>query len=282
VIADIKGNVGATRESPPQRPKNDRILLPMSYPAEKRDGRLMRKMFGAIATRYDFITRVFSYGMDRRWKQLGVRRASLPDGAMVLDLACGTGDFSEIVLRSRPGARVVAVDLTEQMLRVARRRVRAEVVCADALALPFADGSFDCVFVGYGLRNFPDLTRALAEIHRVTRAGGKLVSLDFFLPTNWLWREVYLGYLYAQGAIWGLLLHGRSRMYTYIPDSLRGFISIADFSSLLQRMGYARVEAQAFILGGIGLHWGVKRECGRVRVQSKSKHRGGPAGAEGH
>jgi len=132
------------------------------------------------------------------------------------------------------------------------------VVCAHAVALPFADGLFDCVFVGYGLRNFPNLNNALVEIHRVTHPGGMIVSLDFFLPTNRLWRMLYLGYLYAQGAFWGLLLHGRPRLYTYIPDSLRSFISIEDFSSLLRRMGYAQVGARPYIFGGIGLHWGVK------------------------
>jgi demethylmenaquinone methyltransferase/2-methoxy-6-polyprenyl-1,4-benzoquinol methylase len=231
----------------------------MSAPAEKGDWRLMRQMFGTIAPRYDFITHVFSYGMDRGWKQLGVQKASLPDGARVLDLACGTGDFSQIVLDSLPGTRVVAIDLTDQMLRVARRRGGVRVVCGNAMALPFSDGLFDGVFVGYGLRNFPDLTRALAEIHRVTRTGGLMVSLDFFLPTNRLWRKLYLGYLYVQGAFWGLLLHRRPRLYTYIPDSLRSFISIEDFSALLRRMGYARVDARAYIFGGIGLHWGAKR-----------------------
>jgi len=112
-------------------------------------------MFGAIAPRYDFVTHVFSFGMDRRWKQLSVKKASLPNGAMVLDLACGTGDFSQIVRQSMPGARVVAVDLTEQMLRLAHRRGGVKVVCGNAVALPFADGLFDGVFVGYGLRNFP-------------------------------------------------------------------------------------------------------------------------------
>ncbi len=219
----------------------------------------MRRMFSTIAPRYDFITRAFSYGMDRRWKRLGVKKASLPKGATVLDLACGTGDFSQLVLRSSPGARVVAVDLTEQMLREARMRGLTEVVSGDALALPFADELFDCVFVGYGLRNFPDLNTALREIYRVTRPGGLMVSLDFFLPTNNLLRQLYLGYLYAQGAFWGLLMHGRPRLYTYIPDSLRSFVSMEEFSSLLQRMGYARVDARAYIFGGIGLHWAVKR-----------------------
>ena len=230
----------------------------MASPAEKHDARLMREMFGTIAPRYDFVTRVFSYGQDRRWKRLGVQRASLPDSAMVLDLACGTGDFSLIVARALPRARVVAVDLTPQMLAVARRRGSAEVVCGDAMALPFADGSFDGVFVGYGLRNFPDLAAALAEIHRVTRPGGLMVTLDFFLPAHHLWRKLYLGYLYAQGAFWGVLLHGRPGVYTYIPDALRSFVSIQDFSCLLQRVGYSQVDVRPYFLGGIALHWAVR------------------------
>jgi demethylmenaquinone methyltransferase/2-methoxy-6-polyprenyl-1,4-benzoquinol methylase len=230
----------------------------MNSPAEKRDRRLMRQMFGAIAPRYDFVTRAFSYGMDRGWKEFGVQKASLSNDARVLDLACGTGDFSHIVLQSYPGATVVAVDLTERMLELARRRCRAQVLCADAVTLPFPDKTFDCVFVGYGLRNFPNLDSALREIHRITRPSGRLVSLDFFLPANRFCRKLYLAYLYAQGAFWGFLLHGRPRLYTYIPDSLQSFISIEHFSSLLRRMGYTQVDAQPYIRGGIGLHWGVK------------------------
>jgi demethylmenaquinone methyltransferase/2-methoxy-6-polyprenyl-1,4-benzoquinol methylase len=227
-------------------------------PIEQQDSRLMRGMFRAIAPRYDFITRAFSYGMDKGWKRLGVARARLPEGALVLDLAAGTGDFSLLVSKSCPGARPVAVDLTERMLVLARKRGVERAACGDAAALPFPDGTFHAVFVGYGLRNFPNLAQAVGEIQRVTRPGGLLVSLDFFLPASPVLRRLYLAYLYAQGAFWGALLHFRPRIYTYIPDSLASFVSIDDFSSLLRRSGYASVDTRRYLMGGIGLHWAAK------------------------
>jgi len=162
------------------------------------------------------------------------------------------------VSRHCQGAISVACDLTERMLILARQRGVEDAVCADAGGLPFRDGSFDCVFIGYGLRNFRNLAAAVHEIERVTRPGGLLVSLDFFLPANRLLRRAYLAYLYAQGFFWGLVLHGRPRTYTYIPDSLRSFVSIDEFSSLLRRTGYARVDTRGFLCGGIGLHWAAK------------------------
>jgi len=224
----------------------------------------MRAMFSTIAPRYDFITRVFSYGMDRRWKRRGVEMADLPERARVLDLASGTGDFSRLVAARRPHSRPVAVDLTDRMLRLAHAHGVPDAVCADAARLPFPAHTFDCVFIGYGLRNFPDLDTALREIERVTRPGGLLVTLDFFLPANPLLRNLYIGYLYAQGGFWGLVLHGRPRIYTYIPDSLRSFLSIEEYAARLDRFGYSPVKTRGYIFGGIGLHWAAKSGTGRV------------------
>jgi demethylmenaquinone methyltransferase / 2-methoxy-6-polyprenyl-1,4-benzoquinol methylase len=230
-------------------------------PAERKDRRLMRAMFGDIASRYDFVTRLFSYGMDVRWKGLGVEASDLRQNAVVLDLAAGTGDFSHLVRERLPSARVITLDLTEPMLRLAEQRGACNTVCGDAAALPFADGAFDSVFVGYGLRNFTVLGEALGEIARVTRPGGRIVSLDFFLPPNRWFRRCYLAYLYAQGALWGLLLHGRARTYTYIADSVKNFTSIHGLSDMLARTGFDQIQTRWFIFGGIGLHWATRRDA---------------------
>jgi demethylmenaquinone methyltransferase/2-methoxy-6-polyprenyl-1,4-benzoquinol methylase len=258
------------RNTTPGLPHFATIRLLVKLPAEKENPRLMRAMFHTVAPRYDFITRVFSYGMDGRWKRAGVALSQLGDRPLVLDLASGTGDFSFLVHRYYPGSRSIAVDLTERMLQLARTRGLPHAVCADAGVLPFADSSFDCVFIGYGLRNFPNLKQALGEIERVTRPGGMLVSLDFFLPANRLLRQLYLGYLYAQGVFWGFLLHGQPRVYTYIPDSLRTFVSIDDFSSLLRQAGYRQVAVRKYILGGIGLHWAAK-EVAETRTSDRKR-----------
>jgi demethylmenaquinone methyltransferase/2-methoxy-6-polyprenyl-1,4-benzoquinol methylase len=230
----------------------------MTLPAEKQDSRLMRAMFHQIAPRYDFFTRVFSFGMDTGWKRTLIKEARLPDKPLILDLASGTGDFSLLIRDQCPGARPVATDLTERMLVLARERGVERAVCSDACLLPFPDGVFDCVCIGYGLRNFPDLQKAVAEIARVTRPGGLLLSLDFFRPANPLVRRLFLGHLRAQGACFGLLLHGRARTYSYISDSIRSFVSIDGFSRLLRASGYQRVSQRSFLLDAIGLHWATR------------------------
>jgi len=145
------------------------------------------------------------------------------------------------------------------MLDVARRRGRTQVVCGDAMALPFADGLFDLRFCGLRPTQLPDLTTALGEIHRVTRPGGLTVTLDFFLPANRALAPDLISDIYTPGRFLGLLLHG-------VPACIRTFLiryavsfPIEDFSLLLRRMGYVRVEACPYIFRGIGLHWGVRR-----------------------
>jgi demethylmenaquinone methyltransferase/2-methoxy-6-polyprenyl-1,4-benzoquinol methylase len=215
----------------------------------------MRAMFETIAPRYDFITRVFSYGMDMNWKRVALCEAGLPGDARILDLACGTGDFSR--LAAEQGAAAVSADLTAGMLREAPDLPSR--TCADAHTLPFADASFDAVFIGYGVRNFTELPKALKEIRRVLKPGGKLVTLDFFQPRNPVWRELFIGWLYFQGGLWGLILHGKPSIYTYIPRSLRTFLSNEGYSSALEAAGFQPSRIKRFLGGGISIHWSSSR-----------------------
>ncbi len=231
---------------------------PNRSPVAKHDSTRMREMFTTISPRYDLFTHTFSLGMDPGWKRTAVAEARLPEGSLVLDLAAGTGDFTRLVEQTVSGARSVAVDLTLPMLRSGRETGVSRAVCGDAMRLPFSDSMFDAVFVGYGMRNFPDLTGALTEIRRVLKTGGLLVSLDFFLPPSRVLRTVYLGYLYAAGWTFGLLLHRSPRVYTYIRDSLRDFMTMDEYVGKLVHQGFRPAVERRYLFGGMGIHWAEK------------------------
>ncbi|MBL8214318.1 MAG: ubiquinone/menaquinone biosynthesis methyltransferase [Bryobacterales bacterium] len=226
----------------------------LTKPEEQHSVKGMQRMFSVIAPRYDFITRTFSFGMDMSWKKRLVRELGIQPGMRVLDLACGTGDFSRLCREK--GATAVGADLTIDMMR--HSPDLRTPVGADAQVLPFRDGTFDAVLIGYGMRNFPDPGKALREIHRVLKPGGKLGTLDFFLPENILWRKLFLGYMHVQGAFWGLLLHGEPRIYTYIPRSLASFLTSSNYGTLLGKCGFKLAGGGRFILGAMQIHWAVR------------------------
>ncbi|HYU77731.1 MAG TPA: ubiquinone/menaquinone biosynthesis methyltransferase [Vicinamibacterales bacterium] len=222
----------------------------------------VRDLFATIADRYDFITVVLSYGQDRRWKRRLVGEAAIRYGHRVVDLACGTGD---IALEScARGASVVGLDITPRMIELAAakaRRARNEglwpvprFLVGDMMALPFSTHSIDVVTTGYGLRNVPTLETALAEISRVLRPGGRLLSLDFNRPENALIRSMYLGYLSVVGSALGRLLHRSADTYRYIPESIRRYPGAAGLTELLKAHGFARVTVRPLLGGLMTLH----------------------------
>lgn len=222
-------------------------------PDEKR--RYNRRMFGIIAPRYDLITRVLSYGQDRRWKQRLVTLAAARPGQRVLDIACGTGDIALALADS--GARVVGLDLTESMLRHAAAKPGAGGawwVRGDMGRLPARTASVDIVTAGYGLRNLPSLDAGLTEIARVLRPGGRFLSLDFNRPDGALLREAYLAYLTVAGSALGLALHGDADTYRYIAASLRRYPGAAAVSSRMRDSGFAHVEWHPLLGGLMSLH----------------------------
>lgn len=219
--------------------------------------RYVRRLFATIADRYDFITRFLSYGQDRRWKARLIERAHVTRADRVLDLACGTGD---LLFASASRARTaVGLDLTHRMLQLAAaRRPDARLVTGDMLALPFGAERFDLVTIGYGLRNVPDIERAIAEIHRVLADGGRMLSLDFNKPTSAIVRSAYLSYLTMVGSALGLALHGDPDTYRYIPESIRLYPGAAGVARLLERHGFTDVEVIPLLSGLMAIHVATK------------------------
>lgn len=233
--------------TPGQVPLRDAFTTPESKQ------HYVRRLFSTIADRYDIITVVLSYGMDRGWKRRVAELAAPKSGARALDLACGTGDIAREL--TAQGASVVGLDVTYRMLQLARQKTRSVAyVCADMAALPFGDARFDAVSTGYGLRNVPDLRVALREIHRVLRPGGIVVSLDFNRPENALVRAIYLGYLTVAGSVLGWLLHRDPDTYRYIPASIRRYPGAAGVTALMRAQGFAEARWTAVLGGLMAIH----------------------------
>jgi demethylmenaquinone methyltransferase/2-methoxy-6-polyprenyl-1,4-benzoquinol methylase len=211
----------------------------------------VRRLFHTIADRYDLITGLLSFGRDRRWKRRLVRLSGAGTGTRALDLACGTGDIA-FALAAR-GARVTGLDVTLRMIQLAGEKPQAAsaaFLVGDMMSLPFADSAFDLVTTGYGIRNVPRIEPAIAEIHRVLRPGGLLLSLDFNRPRSRVVRAVYLAYLTAVGSALGWVLHRDPDTYRYIPASIARYPGADGVSALLQAAGFADSRVVP-LLGGL-------------------------------
>lgn len=223
--------------------------------------RYVRRLFSTIADRYDLITILLSFGLDRRWKARLAADADPRPGDRALDLACGTGDISfEIAER---GARVIGLDITARMIEIARAkqrlgRARAVFLVGDMMSLPFPDGRFDVATVGYGIRNVPTIDIALGEIYRVLTPGGRVLSLDFNRPPNRMIRAVYLAYLTVVGSALGLVLHRDPDTYRYIPESIRRYPGAPGVAAAMRRLGFREVSYIPLLGGLMAINRGSK------------------------
>ena len=224
----------------------------ISTPIGKR--RYVRRLFATIADRYDLITVVLSYGLDRRWKDRLIALAALTRDDRVLDVACGTGD---ILLRARRRARLaVGLDVTVKMLvhAAAKTAPPPHLVAGDMQELPFPSSSFTVVTAGYGLRNVPRIEQAIEEIARVLAPDGRLLSLDFNRPGHPVVRAVYLTYLTLVGSVLGLVLHRDPDTYRYIPESIRNYPGAAGVARLLGERGFTDVRVVPLLGGLMTIH----------------------------
>jgi len=209
-----------------------------------------RTMFDRIAPTYDVLNRVLSAGIDRRWRARAVREVASAPAGPVLDLCAGTMDMTGMLAAARPDDRLVAVDFSPAMLEAGRHKaLRAEVVVADAAALPFEDGTFVAVVCAFGMRNLADPAKGAREVRRVLRPGGVFVTLELFRPTLLSTRAFHGVYARVVLPTVGGWISGDRTAYRYLSRSMAGFLTRQEYEHIVAGAGFAGVVGFDLTLG---------------------------------
>jgi demethylmenaquinone methyltransferase / 2-methoxy-6-polyprenyl-1,4-benzoquinol methylase len=222
------------------------------------------KMFDNISGRYDFLNHFLSLGIDIRWRKKAIRELLEIEPKLILDVATGTGDFAIQALDLKPD-KVIGIDISEGMLEVGRKKIagrnmaqKIELRSGDCENLPFEENKFDAVIVAFGVRNFENLEKGLAEMFRVVKPGGKVVILEFSKPSGFPFRQLYNFYFkFVLPKIGRLVSHDQTA-YTYLPESVQAFPYGNDFLKILLDIGYKKTTCRALTFGISSLYTGIK------------------------
>ena len=210
-------------------------------------------LFNDIASSYDRLNHIMSFGVDRSWRRKAVRAiADSEQPLRVLDVATGTGDFAiAIAKKLSKGSEIVGIDLSEQMLEIGRQKVQGNIALqqGDVECLDFEEDSFDRVSVAFGVRNFEHLEQGLSEMYRVLRPGGKLVILELSYPDNPFLLGCFKLYALHFLPFIGGLISGQKEAYVYLPKSILAFPKAEKFVPLLRQLGFRQVKVRKFTFG---------------------------------
>ena len=226
-------------------------------PMEEKAARV-RAMFDRIASRYDLLNRTLTLGLDQRWRRMALDLIGVGSGDRVVDLACGTGDLAELAVAR--GARVVGVDFASEMLRESRRRgVGANLLQADAEALPLPEGWATAATCGFALRNFVRLPEIFSELARVLEPGGRIAFLEVDRPrAKWI-RAGHAIYFDRFVPVIGGLLSDRAA-YAYLPKSTVYLPPTPELLALLEDSGFEQVRHRSLMMGAIQMVTGIRRK----------------------
>ena len=219
----------------------------------------VREMFGSIARRYDLANHVLSCGIDFYWRARAADIVASWQPGKIADLATGTGDLALALQKKLPDAEITGVDFLPEMLELARHKGVQHVVLADAMRLPFADGSFDCVTIAFGLRNLENYSAGLTEICRVLNTNGHLLVLEFSLPRMPILRAAYRFYLHRCLPMIGSCLTQRRSAYDYLGKSIEQFPSGNAMCELMRAKGYDSPSFKRLTGGIVTIYTAARR-----------------------
>lgn len=228
--------------------------------------RLVGGVFDSVASRYDVMNDLMSFGVHRLWKRATIDASGVRPGHQVLDLAGGTGDLASR-FSDRVGSEglVVLSDINAAMLNEGRARLENEgkianldYVQANAEALPFESNRFDCITIAFGLRNVTDKDRALASMYRVLKPGGRLLVLEFSKPVLPLLDKFYDAYSFTALPLMGRIIANDADSYRYLAESIRMHPDQQTLESMMQAAGFEKTSYQNFTGGIVALHKGFK------------------------
>lgn len=222
------------------------------------------RMFNSISGTYDFLNHFLSFGIDIIWRRKAIDTLKELHPKLILDVATGTGDFAIEALSLNP-EKVVGIDISEGMLQVGRKKMVDKghnkiisMQTADSENLPFADNNFDAIIVAFGVRNFENLKKGLAEMHRVLKPGGKVVILECSNPRSPWFRPFYLFYFKVITPLVGKIFSKDSAAYSYLPESVSAFPDGKNFTDILEAVGYKKTTCRPLTFGVSSLYTGIK------------------------
>ena len=228
-------------------------------------GEKIQQMFGIIAPRYDFLNRMLSFGIDRRWRKKAVRLLKCREGARILDVATGTGDVAlEIARTTPPSVKITGADFCKEMVDLGQLKAaqspyaaRIDFTVAPCEDLPFPNETFDSVTIAFGIRNVVDRKLGLAEMWRVLRPGGRMIILEFSTPRSQLFRQIYYFYFRRLLPVIGGLF-STYNAYKYLPDSVLEFPSHEEFAAMIEDAGFHSVHIKELTFGIASIYVGDK------------------------
>jgi demethylmenaquinone methyltransferase/2-methoxy-6-polyprenyl-1,4-benzoquinol methylase len=224
----------------------------------------VRNMFNSIAVRYDLLNHLLSFGIDRTWRKKLIRLMAKENPRHVLDLATGTADLAIAALEVHPET-ITGTDISESMLEIGRQKViklgvesKVTLLVADSENLPFKDESFDAATVAFGVRNYENLSKGLAEMNRVLRPGGKAYILEFAKPVKFPVKQVFTFYFKIILPVIGRIISKHSSAYSYLPESVEVVPQGKEFLQLMTVNGFRDVKAIPMTFGISLIYVGTK------------------------